>query len=72
MAAEVRIGTSGWHYNGWWGPFFPPDLKKKDALVYYASQFDCYFDNDVKSAAPHDARRLIELVRGKRALARAA
>jgi uncharacterized protein YecE (DUF72 family) len=37
--SEVRIGTSGWHYGSWWGPFFPQGLKKKDALRYYASQF---------------------------------
>jgi uncharacterized protein YecE (DUF72 family) len=36
---EVRIGTSGWHYDSWWGPFFPEGVKKKDALRYYASQF---------------------------------
>ncbi len=35
-----RIGTSGWHYADWWGPFFPETLKKKDALDYYATQFD--------------------------------
>jgi uncharacterized protein YecE (DUF72 family) len=37
----LRIGTSGWHYAGWWGPFYPQDLKKKDALSYYVTQFDC-------------------------------
>lgn len=37
---RVRIGTSGWHYADWWGPFFPSGIKKKDALAYYASQFD--------------------------------
>jgi uncharacterized protein YecE (DUF72 family) len=37
---ELRIGTSGWHYADWWGPFYPQDLKKKQALAYYASQFD--------------------------------
>jgi uncharacterized protein YecE (DUF72 family) len=35
----VWIGTSGWHYAAWWGPFFPKDIRKKDALRYYASQF---------------------------------
>jgi uncharacterized protein YecE (DUF72 family) len=35
----VRIGTSGWHYASWWGPFFPKDIRKKDALRYYASRF---------------------------------
>ena len=37
----LRIGTSGWHYQSWWGPFFPAGLKKKDALAFYASQFSC-------------------------------
>jgi uncharacterized protein YecE (DUF72 family) len=37
--SAVRIGTSGWHYASWWGPFFPPDIRKQDALTWYASQF---------------------------------
>ncbi|WP_237684299.1 DUF72 domain-containing protein [Pseudaminobacter soli (ex Zhang et al. 2022)] len=37
----VRIGTSGWHYRDWWGPFFPEGVKQKDALRYYATRFDC-------------------------------
>ena len=37
---ELRIGTSGWHYAGWWGLFYPEGVKKKDALLYYASRFD--------------------------------
>jgi uncharacterized protein YecE (DUF72 family) len=37
--SELRIGTSGWHYQSWWGPFFPKALKKKDALSYYAGRF---------------------------------
>jgi uncharacterized protein YecE (DUF72 family) len=37
---ELRIGTSGWHYASWWGPFFPDDIKKKDALRFYATRFD--------------------------------
>jgi uncharacterized protein YecE (DUF72 family) len=40
-SAELRIGTSGWHYAGWWGPFYPLNVKKKDALRYYSSRFDC-------------------------------
>ena len=38
-APELRIGTSGWHYASWWGPFFPSEVKKKDALRFYASRF---------------------------------
>jgi uncharacterized protein YecE (DUF72 family) len=37
--ARVLIGTSGWHYESWRGPFFPPGLPVKAQLQYYASQF---------------------------------
>jgi uncharacterized protein YecE (DUF72 family) len=36
---RVLIGTSGWHYDSWRGPFFPKGLRGKDQLQYYASQF---------------------------------
>lgn len=38
--AELRIGTSGWHYGDWWGPFYPEKLRKKDALSFYVTRFD--------------------------------
>jgi uncharacterized protein YecE (DUF72 family) len=38
--ARVFIGTSGWHYDSWKGPFFPKGLPLKAQLQYYASQFD--------------------------------
>ena len=37
--ARVLIGTSGWHYNSWRGPFFPKGLPIKHQLQYCASQF---------------------------------
>jgi uncharacterized protein YecE (DUF72 family) len=37
--AEIRIGTSGWHYASWRGPFFPEKLRLKDQLRFYATQF---------------------------------
>jgi uncharacterized protein YecE (DUF72 family) len=37
--ARVYIGTSGWHYDSWRGPFFPKRLPLKYQLEYYASQF---------------------------------
>src|ERR1700730_18204148 len=37
--SRVWIGTSGWTYDGWRGPFYPPDLAKKNWLCWYASQF---------------------------------
>ena len=37
--ARVLIGTSGWHYDSWRGPFYPERLPIKAQLQYYASQF---------------------------------
>jgi uncharacterized protein YecE (DUF72 family) len=37
--AHVLIGTSGWHYDSWRGPFYPKGLPIKNQLQYYASQF---------------------------------
>jgi uncharacterized protein YecE (DUF72 family) len=39
MSATVHIGTSGWHYEHWIGPFYPPDIKAAEMLGFYAKQF---------------------------------
>jgi uncharacterized protein YecE (DUF72 family) len=36
----IRIGTSGWHYDHWAGPFYHADLPKDKWLEYYAQHFD--------------------------------
>jgi uncharacterized protein YecE (DUF72 family) len=36
---SIRIGTSGWTYDGWRGLFYPQDIPKKEWLCYYASRF---------------------------------
>lgn len=36
---KVYIGTSGWTYAGWRGPFYPQDVAKKSWLSWYATQF---------------------------------
>jgi uncharacterized protein YecE (DUF72 family) len=36
---RVFIGTSGWTYDGWRGPFYPEDVRKKDWLRYYGTRF---------------------------------
>jgi uncharacterized protein YecE (DUF72 family) len=38
--SELRIGCSGWIYKEWKGPFYPDDLKLKDRLAYFATQFN--------------------------------
>ena len=37
---DIRIGTSGWHYGHWAGPFYPADLPRDKWLEYYAWYFD--------------------------------
>jgi uncharacterized protein YecE (DUF72 family) len=35
----IHIGTSGWHYKHWQGPFYPDDIPKRGFLDYYAERF---------------------------------
>ncbi len=37
--AELRIGTSGYDYPDWKGPFYPSDLDRADFLGFYSSRF---------------------------------
>jgi uncharacterized protein YecE (DUF72 family) len=39
MTGTLRIGTSGWHYASWSGPFYPTTLKPADFLAFYQSRF---------------------------------
>jgi uncharacterized protein YecE (DUF72 family) len=36
----IRIGTQGWNYNAWVGPFFPDETRSVDFLSTYAQAFD--------------------------------
>ncbi len=36
----IRIGTSGYSYQDWIGPFYPEGMPERDMLPYYARQFD--------------------------------
>ncbi len=40
MAAEVRIGTSGWHYAHWRGPFYPERCSGENMFACYLRHFD--------------------------------
>jgi uncharacterized protein YecE (DUF72 family) len=35
----VRVGTSGWSYQDWRGPFYPDDLPQRLWLEHYATRF---------------------------------
>ena len=58
---QILIGTSGWHYASWWGPFFPQEVRKKDALQYYATRF-----RTAELNAPFYRTPTIEAVQGWR------
>lgn len=36
---RIRIGTSGWSYRHWVGPFYPEGTSSADYLSYYAGRF---------------------------------
>ena len=36
----IYLGTSGFSYDDWTGPFYPQGMLKKDRLVYYAREFN--------------------------------
>jgi uncharacterized protein YecE (DUF72 family) len=36
---SVYVGTSGWHYKSWVGPFYPPTLPSEAMLAFYARIF---------------------------------
>ena len=40
MAAELRIGISGWTYTPWRGTFYPPDLTQKRELAFASRELN--------------------------------
>jgi uncharacterized protein YecE (DUF72 family) len=40
MSARIHIGTSGWHYKHWRGPFYDPGMRTADMFRFYVQQFD--------------------------------
>jgi uncharacterized protein YecE (DUF72 family) len=36
---RLRIGTSGWQYDDWRGPFYPEELPQRGWLGFYAGEF---------------------------------
>jgi uncharacterized protein YecE (DUF72 family) len=40
MSARIRIGTQGWTYDAWIGPFYPLGTRPADYLSVYSRAFD--------------------------------
>ncbi|MEJ2697413.1 MAG: DUF72 domain-containing protein [Candidatus Sulfobium sp.] len=51
---RIHIGTSGWHYEHWKGPFYPEDLPDSSLLKYYADRFSTVEINNSFYQIPHE------------------
>ncbi len=40
MTATIRVGTQGWNYDAWVGPFYPPGTRPADFLTIYSRAFN--------------------------------
>lgn len=40
MAGTIHLGTQGWNYDAWVGPFYPAKTRSVDFLTVYARAFD--------------------------------
>ena len=56
--SQILIGTSGYDYPEWRGVFYPEDLKRKDFLQYYATQFNALELNNTFYSMPTADRLL--------------
>ncbi len=37
---SIRVGTSGWHYAHWRGPFYPESFPSDEMLAFYCQRLD--------------------------------
>src|SRR4051794_33687627 len=40
MPGAIRLGTQGWNYDAWVGPFYPDSTRPADFLTIYSRAFD--------------------------------
>lgn len=50
---KTYIGTSGWSYDDWIGPFYPKNIKKGKMLDFYAQEFNLVEINSTFYALPN-------------------
>ena len=55
MACEIRIGTSGYHYQHWRGPFYPAGTSAGKMLEFYSKCFDTVELNNSFYRLPEDS-----------------
>ena len=55
VAPSLYVGTSGYSFADWVGPFYPPGTKSTDFLAFYARQFGCVEVNSTYYRIPNPA-----------------
>jgi len=53
---SIRVGTSGWSYQDWIGPFYPPGTPARDFLSWYADRFNTVEVDSTFYATPPASR----------------
>jgi uncharacterized protein YecE (DUF72 family) len=54
MAADIHIGTSGWHYKHWVGRYYPAGLRPDAMLAHYLHDFDTVEINNTFYQLPNE------------------
>jgi uncharacterized protein YecE (DUF72 family) len=52
----IKIGTSGWMYDHWKGPFYPQDMPSGGMLPHYAQTFDTVEVNNTFYQLPSEEK----------------
>src|SRR2546426_8797844 len=60
---RIVIGTSGYSFADWVGPFYPPGTRSSDFLPYYARHFDAVEVNSTYYRVPN--ARMLERMEQK-------
>src|SRR5690349_2222782 len=55
MTCDIRVGTSGYHYKHWVGPFYPKGTSAARMLEFYTRQFDTLELNNSFYRLPTDS-----------------
>jgi uncharacterized protein YecE (DUF72 family) len=53
--AVVHVGTSGWTYDDWNGPFYPAEVAGAERLSFYARMFDTVEVNSTFYRLPYES-----------------
>ena len=56
LTVPVQVGTMGWGYNDWLGPFYPAGSTSRDYITLYAKAFDAVEIDSTFYGTPREAQ----------------